>query len=237
MKSIFKFIKLTLLTLVLVLVFHNWTLKTLFSAGLRLGLGAPVDIEAAQLDFFNQKVTFEGLLIKNPPGFPRGILAEIPKITVEFDGAELQQGYFHFRTVGIEIEELRIIRVPGGKMNLLGLKVFRPSSGGRRNEPAAQERQRIQTDKAVISLNRVTYTDLSGPVPLQQTFKLGIQNAVLENRPGLEAVVEAIVQESIHAAGLQKALEEAIRSFGLRDWIAESNGSLKSLVAKVKDAL
>ena len=236
MKPIFKYIKLTLVALVLAVIFHNWTIKTLFAIGLRLGLGAPVDIEAAHLDFFNQKVTFEGILIKNPSSFQRGILAEIPKIAVDFDAPELQQGRFHFRNIGIEIEELRMMHAAGGKMNLLGLKVFRPSGGGGKRETASAESPLFRMDKVELSLNRVTYTDLSGPNPLQQSFRLGIQKAALANHPGLESIVEAIVQESIQAAGLQKMLDEAIRSFGLRNWLQEKSG-WQSLVAKVKEAL
>ncbi|HLD49557.1 MAG TPA: hypothetical protein VJC08_00010 [bacterium] len=227
MKSIFKMVKLLLFGLVLAALFHNWTLKTLLSFGLRLGLGAPVDIETAHLDFFSQRVTFEGIVIKNPAAFQRGILAEIPKITVDFDGSELQRARLHFREAAVEIEDLRIIRTAGGKMNLLGLKVFRPAKTGKPS---------FQMDKVVISLNRVTYTDLSGPNPLQQSFRLGIQKAVLENKPDLEAVVEAIVQEAIQAAGLQKVLDEGIRSFGLRNWLPEKTG-WKSLVEKVKKSL
>lgn len=236
MKSIFRFIRTSLIVFVLAIIFHNWTLKTLFSIGLRLGLGAPVDIEAAHLDFFNQRVTFEGILIKNPSGYQHGILAEIPKIKVDFDGAALQQGRLHFREVAVEIEELRIMRMQGGKMNLLGLKVFRSSGNRQRPETAGNGPARFQTDAVAISLNRVTYTDLSGPNPLQQSFQLGIRNAILGNKPDLEAVVEAIVQEAIHAASLEKVLEEAIRSFGLRNWLPDKTG-WKSLVAKVKEVL
>lgn len=236
MKSIFRFIRFALVVIVLALVFHNWTLKTLLSLSLRLGLGTPVDIEEAHLDFFNQKVTFEGILIKNPAGFQHGILAEIPKITLDFDGAALQQGRIHLRQAGIEIENLRIVRALGGKMNLLGLKVFRPSGHQEKKENSSAGPPVFQMDKVFISLERVTYTDLSGATPLQQSFHLGIHDAVLDNKPDLEAVVEAIVQESIRAGGLQKALDEAIRSFGLRNWLPEKNG-WRNLVAKVKESL
>lgn len=237
MKSLFKIIKLTLFALVLAVIFHNWTLKTLLSIGLRLGLGTPVDIEAAHLDFFSQRVTFEGILIKNPSGFQHGILAEIPKITVDFDASELQHGRLHLFEATIEIEDLRIIRAAGGKMNLLGLKVFQAGNQPKdMNAGNGGKRSLFQMDKAVISLNRVTYTDVSGPNPIQQSFRLGIQKAVLENKPDIEAVVEAIVQEAIQAAGLQKVLEEAIRSFGLRNWLPEKAG-WKSLAAKLKESL
>lgn len=237
MKSIFKLIKLTLLVLILAAIFHNWTLKTLLSLSLRLELGTPVDIEAAQLDFFAQKITFEGILIKNPEGFQRGILAEIPKIIVDFDASALQHGRLHLHEAGVEIEDLRIIRTAGGKMNLLGLKVFRPSSKPKeKSVGGGAEKPVFQIDRAVISLNRVTYTDLSGPNPLQQSFRLGIQKAVLDNNPDLEAILEAIVQEAVQAAGLQKILEEGIRSFGLRNWLPEKTG-WKSLVEKVKKSL
>ena len=237
MKGIFKFIRLTLLVIVLALIFHNWTLKFLFSLGLRLGLGAPIDIEVAHLDFFDQKLTLEGILIKNPAGFPRGIMAEIPKVSIAFDAAELQERRLHFREAAIEIEELRIMRSAGGGMNLLGLKVFKSSGGPKRTEPPGAGPPLLRTDKVILSLNRITYTDLSGPNPLQQSFRLGIQNAVLDNHPDLEAVVETIVQEAVHAAGLEKTLDDAIRSFGLRNWISEKNSGWKSLVAKVKEAL
>lgn len=237
MKSIFKIIKLTLVVLILAVIFHNWTLKNLLSLGLRLGLGTPVDIEAAHLDFFTQRVSFEGILIKNPAGFQHGILAEIPRITLDFNGSELQHGRLHLREAAVEIEDLRIIRAAGGKMNLLGLKVFqtgkkpKEASAGKDGGPPP-----FRMDRALISLNRVTYTDVSGPNPIQQSFRLGIQKAALENPPDLAAIVEAIAQEAVQAAGLQKVLDEAIRSFGLRNWLPEKAG-WKSLAAKLKESL
>lgn len=236
MKSIFKIIKLILFVIILAVIFHNWTLKTFLSLGLRLGLGTPVDIEAAHLDFFSQRVTFEGILIKNPSGFQHGILAEIPKITVDFDGSEFQHGRLHLREAAVEIEDLRILRAAGRKTNLLGLKVFQSKESKLKNANRGSDRPVFQMDKAVISLNRVTYTDVSGPNPIQQSFRLGIQKAALENKPDLEAIVEAIVQEAVQAAGLQKVLDEAIRSFGLRNWFPEKAG-WQSLVAKVKESL
>ncbi len=234
MKSIFKLIKITLIFLVLAVIFHNWTLKTFLALGLRFGLGAPVEIEAAHLDLFNHEITFEGILIKNPSGFPHGIMAEIPKIIGDFEASELQQGRIHLREVGVEVEDLRILRTAGGKMNLLGLKVFQTSGNKQRNEAPNVGPSRFQMDKVVLSLNRVSYTDLTGPQPLQQNFRLGIHDVVLEP-PSLESIVEEIVQESVQAAGLQKILEEGIRSFGLRNWIPEKGG-WKDVVAKVKQA-
>ena len=138
--------------------------------------------------------------------------------------------------VTIEIEELRIVRAANGKMNLLGLKVFHSSGGGEKSKAKTSELPFFRMDTVTLSLNRVTYTDLSTPAPVQQSFRVGIQNAVLGNQPSLEMVVETIVQESIRAAGLQKMLDEAIRAFGLRSFTNE-NAGWKSLVAKVKEAL
>ena len=68
---------------------------------------------------------------------------------------------------------------------------------------------------------------------MQQSFHLNIHRS-FETRPTLEAVVEMIVSESIQAAGLQKMLDDSIRSFGLRNWPAEKSGGWKDIVAKMK---
>ena len=237
MKTLFKWIKTLLILTVLAVVFHNWTLKTVLSFALQLGLGAPVEIEAAHLDLFSGQMTFEGILIKNPNGFPRGILAEIPKIVLDFNPSEIQEGRLHLRQAAVEIAELRIVRVAANRMNLLSLKVFSPSSKSPAPPPInRKEPARFQMDRVSVSLDRVTFTDLSGPSPVQQSFRLGIRNAILENSPSLGDVVEAVVGQSIRSAGLEKVLDEAIRSFGLRNWLPEKN-SWRDALEKFKQAL
>src|SRR5688572_10002426 len=185
MKTIFGFLRNVFFVFILALVFHNFTACFLLSAWMQWTLGVPVNIESAKVGWMNTQVLFEGIMIKNPKGFPRGILAEIPEIFIYFETSSLWEGRLHLAEVAVTAADLRVVRIPGNRLNILELKVFRPETIQREKE---KERERtykpapFKMDRLTLNLEKGSYTDWSGGAPpSQKSFDLGIRGAVFES--------------------------------------------------------
>ncbi len=204
MKIFFRLVKLCVLLAILALVFHNFTARLLCTAGLRYYLGTPVEIDEARVDFLNTQIIFSGVRIKNPGGFPRGILAEISKISVDFEISSVFERRLYFDEIAVHFKELRALRIPGGRLNLLALRAFENQKKAgieealRRRAPSHPAFNRL-----VLTLRRATFTDLSGPVPHQKSFDLKVDQAVYRQVPSLKEVLEIIAWESVKRMGIK----------------------------------
>ncbi len=218
MKLIGRLFNLCVLILVLALVFHNFAAKTVLTLALRLGLGVPARIESAQVDFLNTWCLFRGIEIRNPYGFPDGLLARIPKIFIDVEISSLWEGRLHFSTVEVDLDELRVVRLPDGRVNLLTITERQPArSGGEKSRPYNAP-PRFQIDEFDLSLGRATYMDLTGPSPVIKNYNLNIRNAVYRNISGANDVAKIISWETLKRMGLGQitgAVDQIGRELGL----------------------
>lgn len=217
MKLIGRLINLCVLILVLALVFHNFTAKTVLALGLRLGLGVPAKIESVQIDFLNTWFLFRGIELRNPYGFPDGLMARIPKIFIDVEISSLWERRVHFSTVEVDFEELRVVRLADGRVNLLTVGDQDSSKRREREKPSTAPPQ-FQIDEFVLSLGRATYMDLTGPSPIIKNYNINIREAVYPNIRGAEDVAKIISWETLKRMGLGQvmgAVDEIGRELGL----------------------
>ena len=203
MKFFFRLIKLCALLLLLALIFHNFTARLLLIVGLRHYLGVPVEVQGARVDFLNTQIIFEGIRIKNPPDFPHGILADISTVFVDFEISSLFKGRLYFDEIVVHFEELRALRIPDGRLNLMALRPLkdqRDVSQERADEGKTPFPPTFY--RFVLNLRRAVFTDLSGPVPNQKTFDLKLEQAVYRHVGSLKDVFEIIVWETTKRMGL-----------------------------------
>ena len=236
MKLIGRLIKLGILILVLLLVFHNFTAKTILTLALRLGLGVPTKIESARIDFLNTWCLFRGIEVRNPYGFPDGLLARIPKIFVDLEISSLWEGRLHFSAIEIDFDELRVVRLADGRVNLLTL-TDQDATGRRRESPSAKPPQ-FQIDEFVLSLGRATYMDLTGPVPIVKNYNLNIREAVYRDINGAEDIVKIISWQTLKRMGLGQvmgAVDQIGKELGLSG--SGPGAFFEKAVAAIKEKL
>jgi hypothetical protein len=207
-KLIGKTIRFAIFLLILAVIFHNWTAKTLLAVGLQAVLGAPCKVEEVKVDFVNTQILFQGIQIGNPFGFPSGELAVVPKIFVDLDPRPLLQGVIRFETIELDLKELRVVRNRDGKLNLLSLKALAEpqaqtsTSNQKSGKTPLGSSQRIQIDQLILSIGAATFTDLTGSVPVQHSFNLRMNHEVYRNVNGPADVVKIIVWEVLRRIGI-----------------------------------
>jgi len=230
-KLIWKLVKLFILVLIVVLIFHNWIATVAISKGLEASLGTEVKIDKVKIDILDTSAMIRGIEIKNPDGFPRGDLAYVPKIFADFEPASLFKGVIHFSKIELNFESMQVIRARDGRINILSLKVLEEAE--RKEDapaPPRQEKERgeekpkaqmpqldFRIDELVLTLGGATYIDLTGPEPIEKTFDLGVKGAVYRDIRSTEDVVRIVVtttMKRVGIAGLSGMLDEFAQDWG-----------------------
>lgn len=207
MKLIWNLIKLIILIAVLSFVFRNFAARWALGAYLEHELGTRVDIKDVTIDFVNTQIKFDGLVIRNPLVFPDGVLADIPKLFIHWDPAPLLKGNLVFRTIELNVAEIRILNIPGNGLNLYALKIFRrelPSEDrdGGYDTPSSRKAPQFYIDQFILTLGKATFTDLTGANPYQKSVHLKLDHGVYRQVNGLAGIGEIVAWESLKRMGL-----------------------------------
>ena len=237
-KLIGRLIKLCIFLLIVAAIFHHWTAKVALETVLQFALGTPVKVDNAHLDFLETQVSFEGIEIGNPSGFPQGALARIPKILIDFEIASLWERRVHFETVEIDFEELHVVRASDGRFNLLSLKALQKDSGKAKDREAARSRQEkqilipVEIDQLTLTLGQSTYRDLTGPASAQRRFNLRVDHAIYRNINGLEDIVRIVSWEALKRMGIG-GISHVLGS--LKPDLGGSEGLLEKTIAAIRE--
>lgn len=163
--------------------------EAVFQNRLSKAAGLPVQIGKVQFSLTSPRFSLSQIEVFNPKDFPAGPLARVREANVRYLPSLQFVGGFEFKRVEIEFEEFRLLRNEKGILNLPLLK----SAG---EKPVIEE--------VVFNLTSVTYTDLSGAQPVQQTYDLGLSNAVYRNVKGIPGIVEIIGWEILKRTGVEE---------------------------------
>jgi uncharacterized protein involved in outer membrane biogenesis len=170
-------------------------------------LKTPVTIDRARIDYVDTWILFEGVKIGNPQGFPEGACAEFQKFFGDIEVSSLWERKSHFETVKIEFKELRIIRNQKGVFNLMQLGPVSSQKSDPSRQPSKNgssvKRGAVQVDHLFITLQKVTYTDLSAAMPIQRSFELPLDHAEFNNVGGAADITRILVAEMMKKIALE----------------------------------
>jgi len=238
-KLVFGLIRLALLLMLFIVIFHTWVIKQALTFSLSYQLGADVSIRNVKMDWKNTGFEVQGLEIGNPYDFPRGTLANIPLVIVSVDLPGMAGGVLRLKTVGIDLQELQVMNVPRKGLNLLALKSLQKSHEERSSSSQEAVRTQIKKytpevviDELIFSIGDITYWDMSGPSLKQNRYRAGIRGATYYDIRGTQDVVAIVAGEALKKMGfgyletqfqkLQgRAVSSAVKKIGLLDQVME----------------
>lgn len=208
MRFLWSLIKLGVLLALLGVFMRSFGAKWLMSVYLQGQLGARVEIEDAKIDFVNAQLKFTNLAIRNPLVFPEGTLMIIPKLYLHLKPASLLRGRVELETLEMNVSEIRVLQTPDHGMNLRGVKLLRAELPQESGAEAAEKKSQLwdlQVNRFVLSIGRVTYTDLRGENPLQKSREQVLSHAVFENISRMRGLWGVLVFQTLNPLGLGDA--------------------------------
>ena len=163
--------------------------ESVFQGQLSKATGLPVELGKVHFSLTQPQFSVQDIQIMNPPDFPAGPLAEVSEARVRYAPSPKFVGGFELKRLEIDFRGFRVLRNEKGILNLpLGVSTSRG--------PVIKE--------VKLNLASATYTDLSGGQPSQQTFELGLTNAVYRNVKGISGLLEILNWEVLKRTGLEE---------------------------------
>lgn len=168
--------------------------------------GARVSIAGFSLSVLRSSVRLSGFKMYNPQGFERGILADLPRINVDYDLFPLFKGKLHLRMVDIELKELGLEKNQEGKLNVDSLKVVKERAGhksGSQEKPSKPVAMEI--DRLNLSMARIVFKDYSsGGEPSVQVYDINLKKSYKDIKSA-QQLAALILSEPMKHAGIKGA--------------------------------
>ncbi|MCK9603547.1 MAG: hypothetical protein M0R66_04230 [Candidatus Omnitrophica bacterium] len=147
-KIIITFLLVFILGLAVVVFNRNVLARFIIVNGIKKTCGLGVNIKSLNIGL--PDVSISGLKIYNPSGFKDRLLADIPRVYVDFDLPAFFKKKVHLRKLELEIEELDVILNEQGKLNVNSLALLVPKGG-------AGKPPEVKIDTLMIKIDKVAY--------------------------------------------------------------------------------
>lgn len=175
-----RIIAVLLLVLATAIVFRNPLLKAVTRYNLEQSTGFDTTIGGFDLDISASRLRITNLRIINSGAFGGAVFIAIPEMYCQLDGPEAARGKLHFNEVRFNLAEANVVRNSNGVTNLEALKDSVEKHSRRKRPPHTNTFEFGGIEKLIVSLGKVSFTDLRHPESNRQ-FELGLNNETVRN--------------------------------------------------------
>jgi len=178
MKKMAGVLLLVVIALVALVLARNVIVKVAVENGVRAVTGFPMAIKKLDLGLTQPYFDIEELVVKNPAGFHKTILVEIPRIFVAYDLQSVLKGKIHLTDLEFDLKQFSVVKNEKGRLNLDSLKALKTQ----RSPQASQKKAPVQTGKAPailidnfrLKIGMASYVDYSSGQPATKDFNVGL---------------------------------------------------------------
>jgi len=198
--------KIRIVVLVVVLLFgfclaRDFLIKSLIGSVASSITGAPVRVGGLSLSVIRQSVKISNFRMYNPRGFPKGILVDIPRMSVACNLGALFTGKIHLRQLELDIKELGMVKNKEGKRNVDSLKIAEKKPAEKEKRPA--KHLAMQIDVISLGMGRVVSKDYSVEgAPVVKVYDINLKKTY-KNITSAQQLAALIISEPLKAAGIQ----------------------------------
>ena len=183
MKKLLKVLLALVLLLALVagglVVARNQIIRTAIIEGAKQYAGVEVKLDGIDIGLAGTYVKIDKFTLMQPPGgFGEGVLVDLPEVYADYELKEMLADKVHLTELRINMAEVHVVKNKDGKLNLEALV---PPS---KEEPKREEERKsgeFLIDRAVLSIGRVRYTDMTTTPPKVYDFQINLKDEELRN--------------------------------------------------------
>jgi len=183
---------------------RDFLIKSLVGTVATSVTGAPTSIGGLSLSILRQSVKISNFKMYNPRGFPKDILADIPRMNVALDVGALLTGKIHLKHMELDIKELSLTKNKEGNLNVDSLKIAEQKAEDKdkkkEKKPAKQLAMRI--DLVSLGMGRVVRRDYSVEgKPVINVYDINLKKTY-KNITSAQQLAALIISEPLKAAGI-----------------------------------
>lgn len=205
MRKILIFVSIIIISFFILSIAKDRIIKSVVSMAATEVTGAKVDISGFSLAIFKQSVRINRLKMYNPRGFSSSVLADLPKVVVDYDLPALLKGKLHLPRVEVELKEIILEKNGRGELNVDSLKVVRQHAPRAPKEKTAAKPLAMRVDLLNLQMGRIVYKDYSvGKEPIVEVYEINLKKTY-KNITSAQQLVMLILAESMKHAGIEAA--------------------------------
>lgn len=203
-----KLIVIILVLFVVVIFLKDQIIKSIVEVAASKVLGTDIHIGGLSFGVLRQSVRVKDLKVKNPKGFPEGIMLDVPEAGVDYDLPALLKGKMHFPVIILNLNEVVVVKNKDGQLNVDALNVVKKKEAG---EPQPEEKEPskhlpLKIDVLRLNVNRVIYKDYSqGTEPFIQVFDVGLKNKTYKDIDSAQQLVALVLVEAMKPTAIKGA--------------------------------
>jgi len=168
-------------------------------------LGTSVKIDGLSLGILRPYIKIKGFKVYNPRGFPKGVMIDVPEISVKYDLRALLKKKLHLEDVVFNLKEIDIVKNKDNAVNINSLGPLKnnnkknTSKKSRKSEPLA-----IKIDTLRLTIGKLVYKDFSsGGKPSVSVSEINIKNKVYRDISSVRKLAILILAGPIKQAGIK----------------------------------
>lgn len=205
--------------------------RALVMDGLHAVTGLDTQLGALRWNVWSARAELRELRVWNPDGYGERLLAHVPELIIDARLARLAQGQAHIEYLKLHVEELRVVKSAGGRVNVRAIRSLPGTTSPRELPP-------FHIDVLDLRVSRVTYLDETVTPPFARVFDVnlherfaGVHDAsaftgLVVGRALMRTTVGQLAQ--LDMRGLHAAVTETLRvsAVGLGETIGHRTSQL-----------
>jgi len=206
-----------ILSVLLVLgIIKNGLLKQIITITASSVTGTKVKIEKFSFGVFKHSIRIRGFKMYHPKGFEKGVMVDVPEISVDYKFLPLLKGRIEVPLVVFDLKELVIVKDKNGNLNVDALKVAQGEEGDLEKKDGATKKKKkkkkkskkaaMQIDEVILNLGQVVVKDYTvGEKPSVVAHEIGIKDKVYKNISSAQELAALIMVQAMGPAAMTGA--------------------------------
>lgn len=209
----FKFLKNTGILFLVVCIIVLFTKDTIIRlSAQKIGssaLGAQLTIGHFSWNLLAGQVLVRDLKIGHPPGYEKGVFADISRIELRYDTIALMTGSLHMPLVRIDLKEMTVIKNSEGKLSVDEFKILHAAesevkAGKTKNE--TKPAPKFLIDELKLNIGQVVFKDyFKKDTPKILVYDLNLKDRVSKNIDSVPKLVAAVIMQAVKKTAIQGA--------------------------------
>ncbi len=170
-------------------------------------IGSSIIIDDVDINRASNSLTVKGFKLYNPPGYPEGVLLDVPEAVIKYDLSRLAQGQLIIPSIIVHVRQLIAVKNQEGKFNVDELKVTQKEIASHPAPKKPSWLPTVQVGMLRLSVGMVVEKDYLKGVsePVVSAFEVNIKEQVYKDIPTFHDFFLLILKESMKKTAIKGA--------------------------------
>ncbi len=172
-------------------------------------LGAELSIGGFSWNLLTGHVVVKNIKIGHPPGYERGVFADVARVELRYDLAAFVTGTWHMPLVRIDLKEMTVIKNSEGKLSVDEFKILQTEQKNGTKEETKDETKAVPKfliDELRLNVGQVVFKDYhKKSTPKILVYDVNLKDRVIKNIDSVPKLVASVIIQAVKKTAIQGA--------------------------------